>query len=124
MSKIEGSVLVNVAKPSAPEAERIPEVVAKQYRGLCSTCKNAEACSFPRDPNRPVLECDEFDGYEVPQQEASIELAAPGTDVRSEEVAEKAESNTVRGLCRNCGRFETCTYPKPEGGVWHCDEYE
>lgn len=28
------------------------------------------------------------------------------------------------GLCRNCARLTDCTYPKPEGGVWHCDEYE
>jgi NADH-quinone oxidoreductase subunit E len=28
-----------------------------------------------------------------------------------------------KGLCLNCANRETCTFPKPEGGVWHCDEY-
>jgi (2Fe-2S) ferredoxin/predicted RNA-binding Zn-ribbon protein involved in translation (DUF1610 family) len=28
-----------------------------------------------------------------------------------------------RGLCLNCAKREFCTFPKPEGGVWHCDEY-
>lgn len=28
-----------------------------------------------------------------------------------------------RGLCVNCANRETCLYPKPEGGVWHCEEY-
>ncbi|MEO0114965.1 MAG: NAD(P)H-dependent oxidoreductase subunit E [candidate division WOR-3 bacterium] len=30
--------------------------------GLCSTCIKAATCTFPRDPNRPVLECEEFEG--------------------------------------------------------------
>ena len=30
----------------------------------------------------------------------------------------------VPGLCRNCARLSNCTYPRPEGGVWHCEEYE
>ena len=28
-----------------------------------------------------------------------------------------------KGLCVNCARREICEHPKPEGGVWHCDEY-
>ena len=28
-----------------------------------------------------------------------------------------------KGLCVNCANRETCLYPKPEGGVWHCEEY-
>ena len=28
------------------------------------------------------------------------------------------------GLCSHCENREFCTYPKPEGGVWHCDEYK
>jgi hypothetical protein len=30
----------------------------------------------------------------------------------------------LKGLCAHCDKRETCTLPKPEGGVWHCDEYE
>ncbi|MHC4505741.1 MAG: hypothetical protein ACYTFI_20745, partial [Planctomycetota bacterium] len=28
-----------------------------------------------------------------------------------------------RGLCGNCEERRSCTFPKPEGGVWHCEEY-
>ncbi|MEI9476493.1 MAG: hypothetical protein WCO26_07950 [Deltaproteobacteria bacterium] len=28
-----------------------------------------------------------------------------------------------RGLCTICEDHGVCTYPKPEGGVWHCEEY-
>lgn len=28
-----------------------------------------------------------------------------------------------KGLCSNCEERATCIYPKPEGGVWHCDEF-
>ncbi len=27
------------------------------------------------------------------------------------------------GLCANCALFENCTLPRPESGVWHCEEY-
>lgn len=29
-----------------------------------------------------------------------------------------------RGLCINCDVRDTCTFPKPEGGVWFCEEYQ
>jgi hypothetical protein len=35
-----------------------------------------------------------------------------------------AENGRFKGLCVNCKYRETCLYPKPEGGVWHCEEYE
>lgn len=32
-------------------------------------------------------------------------------------------SGVLRGLCVNCDHRYYCTYPKPPGGVWSCDEY-
>lgn len=29
-----------------------------------------------------------------------------------------------QGLCVNCDVRETCTFSKPEGGVWYCEEYQ
>jgi len=37
----------------------------KAYRGLCSTCDNSATCTFPRDPNLPVMECEEFQGETI-----------------------------------------------------------
>jgi hypothetical protein len=33
------------------------------------------------------------------------------------------DAGGYKGLCVNCANRETCLYPKPEGGVWHCEEY-
>ncbi len=29
----------------------------------------------------------------------------------------------LKGLCRNCENRYICIIKKPEGGVWHCDNY-
>ncbi len=34
----------------------------KKLAGLCATCLKASTCTFPREPGRPILECDEFSG--------------------------------------------------------------
>ena len=33
-------------------------------------------------------------------------------------------SEQFKGLCKNCKKRKTCTLPRPEGGVWRCEEYE
>ena len=91
----------------------------KEYRGLCSTCKKAPTCTFPRDPNRPVLQCDEFEGYEYTPDKKTL----PRTSSKAKLSALDEDSGKYKGLCRLCENRETCTYPKSEGGVWHCDEY-
>lgn len=30
----------------------------------------------------------------------------------------------IKGLCINCENRNTCKYIKPDGGVWHCEEYK
>ena len=32
-------------------------------------------------------------------------------------------SPPFKGLCVNCDRRFTCTFPRAETGVWSCDEY-
>ena len=102
-------------KDSGPEAGR--------YRGLCSICKHAKTCVFPRDTNRPVLHCDE---HELPDpvpktpRESMISSCAD-TSVKTPGRAEGGEA--PMGLCKLCENREHCTFPKPEGGVWHCEEY-
>lgn len=33
------------------------------------------------------------------------------------------DAGDCKGLCVNCANRQTCLFPKPEGGVWHCEEY-
>jgi hypothetical protein len=37
--------------------------------------------------------------------------------------AKEREPGKSRGLCSICEDREVCTFLKPEGGVWHCEEY-
>ncbi|MCX7022114.1 MAG: hypothetical protein NTW26_07580 [bacterium] len=80
--------------------------------GLCRTCKLSATCTFPRQAGRPVRFCDEFDG------EQKVETAKPQTATK------KVTVNNLKGLCRLCDKAAACTFPKAEGGVWHCEEYE
>ncbi len=95
-----------------------------EYRGLCSTCKKALICRYPRDPNRPVMFCDEFEGYTPSQVKITGKNISPlaGSRVKSSAELEK-DSGKYKGLCKSCKNREICTFSKPEGGVWHCEEY-
>lgn len=91
------------------------------YSGLCSTCKHASTCAFPGDSRRPSFYCNEFE----------IEMTTPGktgADSMSQStessIPKVEESSTLIGLCRDCENSQTCAFPRPEGGRWHCEEYQ
>ena len=90
------------------------------YRGLCSTCRNATDCTFPREPNKPVFYCEEF------ETEPFVSTKTTGKDLDSAvalPIPEERDSGGYAGLCSDCEDRETCTFPRAEGGVWHCEEY-
>ena len=100
-----------------------------KYLGLCATCKSASTCTYPRDPERPVYYCCEHEGYEECEGSVSLALLRTGNiflrppgSVTTPPTAER-DTGIDKGLCKNCENRETCTFPRPEGGVWHCDEY-
>lgn len=89
------------------------------WRGLCCDCVKFDTCTFPRDPARPVWGCDEYvscDPLNPVHEPAPLPatLAAP----------DGAAPGELKGLCRTCALAPTCTFPKPPGGVWQCDELE
>lgn len=94
-----------------------------EYRGLCSTCKNAPTCIFPRDPERPVLQCEEFDYAIAPVITAGKDFS-PANDSWVRSSAEEKGFSKYMGLCSNCENRRTCIYPKPEDGVWRCEQYQ
>jgi hypothetical protein len=100
----------------APEKKKTTAPVEKKKAltplGLCATCKLAATCTFPRQPGHPVRFCDEFDG------EVKVEASKPKASPK------KVTVNELKGLCRLCDKAAACTFPKGEGGVWHCEEYE
>lgn len=96
-------------------------------QGLCSCCKEASTCTFPREPGRPVWECEEFNGILPPplgRTSLSRSVSSiPPRGVLDEPIPPSLDPLPGRGLCTNCENRATCTFPKPEGGVWHCEEY-
>lgn len=91
-----------------------------KYRSLCSSCKNAEDCNFQKDLQRPALYCEEFEIDTYPSAKiAGKEKPLPAAPV----YAEDEDSGKFIGLCNNCDNRRTCGFAKPEGGIWHCEEY-
>ncbi len=90
--------------------------VSGLYRDLCSNCNHAEACDGRNRARRPIFFCEEFDVF-VPVPASELTQAMPT------QPSERQNTNGCTGLCMNCDNAETCTSPKPEGGVWHCEEY-
>ena len=88
--------------------------------GLCSTCRHATGCVYLRHARHPVLRCEEYDGYPPPPRSApSREAAPPGAPLNAGE----HDPGKYRGLCSDCEERHGCMFAKPEGGVWHCEEY-
>lgn len=97
--------------------------ITREEYGLCKTCKNNGNCTYRSAENdgQPILYCEEAEPIEG-VQERIIPVSPP---VKREILAypETPENADHRSLCFNCENRQNCTYPKPEGGVWHCQEY-
>jgi hypothetical protein len=92
----------------------------REYAGLCLTCVNAPGCIYIENQKSVVLLCKEFNGYTNPPMKATI------SNVLSKTTSDawKVDFEKYKGLCANCEIRETCEFPKSEGGVWHCEEYQ
>ena len=97
------------------------QVVATN-RGLCSVCVHGTDCLYAKDGGQMVLNCEQFDQYPPmtppPPSRDQVELEKLWNKPAVEESGKE-----FKGLCSNCDDRHVCIYPKPVGGVWHCDEY-
>jgi hypothetical protein len=114
MSRIEEA---GIERPR-PDAAAAAVPDAEAYKGLCEACAIAPQCTFPRDPVKKVVHCEEFVGIVKPD----IRLAPPAARAWPRPAPAPPRAG-LRGLCADCALRETCTYPKPESGVWRCEEY-
>lgn len=96
----------------------------KRYLGLCSYCKSESVCTFIRDPNRPVYECDEFEEIHYVSLRVSNQKKISPIHSSKNLPSPQDPPSSYKGLCMNCEQKASCIYPKPEGGVWHCEEYQ
>ena len=86
---------------------------ARARLGLCLACKHDPGCIWENASESAILQCEQF------------EMSPPAEVHRGTRAVPriKVVSNGYAGLCANCENRETCIYPKPEGGVWRCEEY-
>jgi len=91
---------------------------------LCSTCVHYPDCSFRNVSITSIFFCEEFRLMPAWTEavEAGKRLFTSGL-VRMDPSPVETDKSKLMGLCRNCLNRRTCIYPKPPGGVWHCEEY-
>ncbi len=92
-----------------------------QYDGLCSTCKFSLNCMFRKNPLTSVHFCEEYQQAD-PSQICEVKRSAPVNNMAGSLI--NHSSNKIMGLCSNCRNRSNCSFPKPESGVWHCEEYQ
>jgi hypothetical protein len=102
---------------------------AKKFEGegsvyqLCPTCVHEAYCTYPHDPSRITMHCDEFEGIVLPPPKTLIEGKGWHGTAQAKSNEDDKHASEFIGLCRTCDRRHTCMFHKPEGGVWHCEEY-
>ena len=90
----------------------------KRPEGLCANCCEAPGCSLTSGSSTVIHQCEEFRSEEECARGTGAQCKASPDPFLSQ--CEKPE---LAGLCVNCSQRETCCFPKPHGGVWHCQEY-
>jgi hypothetical protein len=91
-------------------------------RGLCLTCKANLYCTFKKGRAQAIVFCDEFDDSETTVLKPKNEMTGQNNQCICDQDEEKFSD--LKGLCANCEIRETCNFPKPVWGVWHCEEYK
>lgn len=102
--------------------EKKPAQAAEPITGICAHCASASGCTYPKEAGRPTLFCDEFEGF-APRAAANIASIHEGRRA-APQVDSSRELAIYKGLCRTCANRDGCDFPKPEGGVWRCEEYK
>jgi len=85
--------------------------------GLCITCNNSATCEYRKKRGMDAIFCEMYDGYSPPNGNGHHD-----EDTVLLEVEDTAQPK-LKGLCINCDNRHTCKHVKPDGGVWHCEDY-
>lgn len=85
--------------------------------GLCSTCDNCPDCVYRVSRGADAQYCETFDCGNGASRAQTVTLVT-----RIE--PQVREQTSLKGLCVNCENRDSCSLPKAESGIWHCEEYE
>jgi len=95
-----------------------------EYEGICAACKNAIYCVFLKNAESPIIQCEEFECFPPVTRKDSVAGSSKNVADCSVTTLQEPETTKYKGLCVNCKNRAECTFLKPEGGVWRCEEYE
>lgn len=89
---------------------------------LCGTCRYSPDCAFHEDHKFTVFHCEEFQFEEVPLRKVEERIGV-AANAGADDSSVRTGNSRYRGLCTDCENHASCVFVKPEGGVWHCEEY-
>jgi len=91
-------------------------MIAKE-QGICLTCAHTSKCALTPTKHAAY-------GIQFCEEHETVHLAAaiPSNGRSSKRLVQRTRP-AVLGLCGNCAHYPDCRFPKPESGVWHCEEY-
>jgi hypothetical protein len=105
------------------ESSKMVQDVQREHNDICMTCNSNEICTTGKNQRGPIWFCEQFDDYvALSEQELPVTAFQPPKPQARVRTLGK-ESIQAKGLCENCESFGICQYIKPNGGVWHCEEY-
>ena len=88
----------------------------KKKQGICLTCLHFTKCAL-----RPA-ECS-TNGIQFCEEYQTVCLA-PVVVSNDKPKKVKQVPSDILGLCSDCNHYSYCSFPKPESGVWHCEDYQ
>ncbi|KUG23944.1 hypothetical protein ASZ90_006242 [hydrocarbon metagenome] len=84
--------------------------------GICLTCAHFSKCALKHEKRAPIgiQYCEEY-------QTVCLE---PVVVTYEKPKKMKQPPSGILGLCSNCVHYSYCSFPKPEAGIWHCEDYQ
>ena len=104
--------------PSNPALLSGEDNMTKNNQGLCLTCVHFKKCTLTagNGATSGVQFCEEY-------QTVCLDPVVV-TGKKNSRNTMKRTSSGILGLCCNCVHYPYCSFPKPEAGVWHCEDYQ
>ncbi len=103
-----------------------PMAKNQEYLDICTSCFAEPDCPQSAELRHPIWFCNEFDTIKnsVDKDTKSKPNASHSNNNDLISKTKEKETRIYKGLCVNCENQKTCMLTIPEGGVWHCEEYQ
>lgn len=91
--------------------------MTKKKQGICVTCVYSPKCALTpvKRFSNGIQFCEEY--------ETVHPAVANSSRGRLSKRFVQWYRSEILGLCSNCAHYPGCSFPKPEAGVWHCEDY-